>query len=294
MKNSVLKKILSCLFVITILLSSTTVYADDKDLAKMRAGGGPLPTLKTVYSIDELSEYLSTYRIEYAKDKNFCTLEKDYPGTGEFYNKLDCIYFPKDIDINKINRIDLCNWDIYIYIKKSETENIQLTWEFDRESMFDYYSKKLGDKDSVKDDMCAYIMEGYFKNYNKPKTYNQYLTLSESGALDIKKVSINGIPVISHAYIRNYSYDKKDTSDNADLEVTYGYKFKNFGYEFDLGGNLPDRDLGYKYCDLVKVPLTIKKDLSAGEAFYEKSESLNGNMRLCVKNKAAYLFTFLS
>ncbi len=38
-----------------------------------------------------------------AKDKSFCTLEKDYPGTGEFYNKLDCIYFPKDIDINKLS-----------------------------------------------------------------------------------------------------------------------------------------------------------------------------------------------
>ena len=273
MKISMVKKLLSCLFAFAILLSSTTVYADNKDAATT-AGNSPLPTLKTVYSIDELSEYLSTYRIEYAKDKSFCTLEKDYPGTGEFYNKLDCIYFPKDIDINKINRIDLCNWDIYIYTKKSETENIQLTWEFDRESMFDYYSKKLGDKDGVKDDNWADIMDKYFKSYNKPKTYNQYLTLSESGALDIKKVSINGIPVISHAYIRNYSYDKKDTSDNADLEVTYGYTFKNFGYEFSVGP-FNNRETGYKYCDLVKVPITIRKDLSAGEACYEKSETLN-------------------
>ena len=273
MKISMLKKLLSCVFAFAIL-SSTTVYADEKDLANLQAGNSPLPTLKTVYSIEELSEYLSTYRVEYAKDKSFCTLEKDYPGTGEFYNKLDCIYFPKDIDINKINRIDLCNWDIYIYIKKSETENIQLTWEFDRESMFDYYSKKLGDKDSVKDDMCAYIMEGYFKNYNKPKTYNQYLTLSESGALDIKKVSINGVPVISHAYIRNYSYDKKDTSDNADLEVSYGYYLKNSGNEFSVT-SFNNRETGYKYCDLVKVPITIRKDLSAGEACYEKSERLN-------------------
>ena len=275
MKISMLKKILSCLFVFTILLSSTTVYADDKDLSNMQAGGEPPPSQATLYSFDEFCDYMTKYREEYKKDKNFCTLEKDYPGTGDFYNKLDCMYFPKDIDINKINRIGLYGYDIYISIKKNDDENISLTWEFDRKtSSFDYYMEKLGDKDSIKDDMYADIMERYFKNYNKPKTYNQYLTLSESGALDIKKVSINGVPVISHAYIRNYSYDKKDTSDNADLKVTYGYQFKNFGYEFGVG-SFNNRETGYKYCDLVKVPLTIKKDLSAGEACYEKCESLN-------------------
>lgn len=273
MKISMLKKILSCLFVFTILLSSTTVYADNKDAATT-AGNSPLPTLKTVYSIDELSEYLSTYRIEYAKDKDFCTYREHSPKMGEFYNTLDCIYLPRCVDPKLITEIDLCVYDVYIYFKKNEkaTENTQIRWMFSEDStLFDSKLKRLGDNESAKGGNFAEINK-FIKN-RQPNVYNELVAIYDSGVCDIKKAYVSDVPILSEGY-PHFPYDK-DIAPDERLKVDYNYSLKSFGYEFMIGGNLPDRDLGYKYCDLVKVPLTIKKDLSAGEACYEKSESLN-------------------
>lgn len=274
MKISMLKKLLSCLFAFAILLSSTTVYADDKDLANMQAGNSPLPTLKTVYSIEELSEYLSTYRIKYAKDKDFCTYREHSPKMGEFYNNLDCIYFPSNVDPKLITRIDLCVYDVYIYFKKNEkaTENTQIRWMFSEDSTsFDSKLKRLGDNESAKGGNFAEINK-FIKN-RQPNVYNELVTLYDLGVCDIKKAYVSDVPILSEGH-PSFPRDK-DIAPDESLKVDYNYELKNFGYEFDIGGNLPDRDLGYKYCDLIKVPIAIKKDLSAGEACYEKSERLN-------------------
>lgn len=240
------------------------------ELASITAGTGDIPTLKTVYSIEELSEYLSTYRIEYAKDKNFCTLEKDYPGTGEFYNTLDCIYFPKNVDPKLITRIDLCPNNIYVYYKKDKNsaEYTVLQENYAGEvSYYNYYLHYLDGRDRI-----AYPMSAVNEK-TQPNLYKKYLEYLNKGILDLIKAKVNGVTIISAAYLSLNG--GKDIGEADTPEMFFEYHFNNYGHEFFTRVYAPDRETGYKYCDLVKIPLTIKKDLSAGEACYEKFERLN-------------------
>ena len=271
MKNFVLRKILLVFVSFVFLFNGVSVCAlTQLELASITAGTGDIPTLKTVYSIDELSEYLSTYRVEYAKDKSFCTLEKDYPGTGEYYNKLDCIYFPSNVDLKLITRIELCSNNIYVYYKKDKnaTEETELQESYAGEaSSYDYYLHKLEGRDRVTDTLFS----GNEKT--QPNLYKKYLEYLKKGILDLIKSKVNGVTIISTAYLKSNS--EKDIGAADTPEMFFEYYFNNYGHEFFTRVYAPDRESGYKYCDLVKVPITIKKDLSAGEACYEECESLN-------------------